>query len=265
VCAETHIPCNACYQCTHGVPHICQKMGLFGHGVGTLQGGCAQYAVVRTDALYKLKTNLPAHLGALMEPFGVSHHAVEEVGVAGDDLLVIGCGPIGLFAIAIAKAMGATKVIACDILELRLNIAKQLGCDVVIDIKDRGISYLKERVLEETSGNGIGCVLECSGAPDLVNGQFSLMRKGGRCVLVGLPKAPLHVDNVLQDFIFRSITVKTIHGRKMFHTWEEAEKLIQKVNIEPVISHDLPMSQFEDAFGALLSGSASKILMDPHA
>jgi threonine 3-dehydrogenase len=92
-----------------------------------------------------------------------------------------------------------------------------------------------------------------------------MMRKGGACVLVGLPKAPLHVEEVLSEFIFRAITVKTIHGRKMFSTWEQSEQLLASgaVNIEPALTHEFPMTEFEKAFETLFSGMACKIEMDP--
>ncbi|CAH3164262.1 unnamed protein product [Porites evermanni] len=122
-------------------------------------------------------------------------------------------------------------------------------------------------VFRETSGNGIGCLLECSGAAPLVNNCFSLLRKGGRVVLVGLLKQPLHVENFLQDVLFKSLTLKTIHGRKIFSTWEKSEELLfsNKVDVTPVITHQVPMSQFEKAFELLKSGEGCKIMVDPQS
>lgn len=121
--------------------------------------------------------------------------------------------------------------------------------------------------MRETSGDGIGCLVECSGAAPLVNSCFSLLRKGGRVVLVGLLKQPLHVENFLQDILFKSLTLKTIHGRKIFSTWEKSEELLfnNKVDVTPVITHEVPMSQFEKAFDLLKSGKGCKIMVNPHA
>lgn len=265
VCAETHIPCDKCYQCTHGVKGICKDMGLFGHGVKTLSGGCSQYATVPVSAAYKLNYKLSPRMACLLEPFGVAHNACEDIPIKGDHVLILGAGPIGLFAAALSKYMGATKVIVADIVDTRLEVATKVGADVAINTKDMSIEDILKRVHAETNGDGAGCLLECSGAPNLVNNCFKFMRKGGHAVLIGLPKAPLHIENVLGDFIFRAITVKTIHGRKMFSTWEQCEKILGegKVNIEPIISHEYPLSQFEKAFEVLLNGTASKVIMDP--
>lgn len=187
----------------------------------------------------------------------------------------MGAGPIGLFAAAIGKYMGgdiflknflslATKTMIVDISEARLKIAKEMGIEVVINSKDMSIDQIREKILSETNNNGIGNIVECSGAPILVNNSFSFLRKGGSIVMIGLPKAPLHVENVLNDIIFRAITIKTVHGRKIFHTWEECERILSegKINLDPVISHIFPLSEYEKAFQVLLSGEACKILME---
>lgn len=264
VCVDTHLPCEKCWQCKNNQKGICQNMGLFGHGVKTHSGGCSQFTTVPVNAVYKLRTDLPARLACLLEPFGVSHNACESVKPRGSDVLITGCGPIGLFAIPIVKQMGATKIIAVDIVDYRLQKAKEMGADVTLNVATKEALY--DSIMKETDGNGVGRLIECSGAPIIVNNCFGLLRKGGRAVLVGLPKEPLHVDNVLSNFIFRAITVKTIHGRKMFSTWEKSEELLAKklVNIEPVITHEYPMSQFEKAFELLFSGNACKIILDPH-
>jgi len=265
VCAETHVPCEKCFQCTHGVKGICSNMGLYGHGVKTLSGGCSQYSIIPANACYKLKYKLPPKLACLLEPFGVAHNACEEIPIKGDSLLILGAGPIGLFSLAIAKFMGASKTIIVDVSESRLKIATEMGVDVVLNTKEMSIEDILKHIESETRGEGVGCLLECSGAPSLVNNCFKFLRKGGHAVMIGLPKAPLHIENVLWDFIFRAITVKTIHGRKIFSTWEQCEKILgeETVNIDPVISHIFPLSKFEDAFKVLLDGTASKIIMDP--
>jgi threonine dehydrogenase-like Zn-dependent dehydrogenase len=221
VCVENHFFCGTCFQCTHNAPHICQRMGQFGHGNKTMYGGCSQYSIVRAPFLYELKTGLEPLKAVLLEPFGVSHQACEAAEVtSGDDLLVLGCGPIGLFAVQIAKAIGASKVIAVDIQDSRLALARSFGADVCVNCSSVD---LRQVVLAHSDGNGVGHLIEATGAPSLVNASCSFLRKGGVACFVGLPKAPFHVDNVLQDFLFKSITVRTIHGRKIWHTWERAE------------------------------------------
>jgi len=265
VCSETHIPCHECYQCKHDQEYICKNMGLFGHGKKTTQGGFAQYTTMRTDATYKLKTNLTADQAVLLEAFGVGHHAVEEVELKGSDILITGAGPIGIFCVAIAKALGSPNIICVDVVDVRLDKAKELGAHHVINSAGKDVAWIKEEVLKLTDGNGAGCVIECTGAPPICNAMFSFLRKGGRMVLVGVPKAPLHVEDVINDLHWKNFSLKSIHGRKMYHTWEESEKLLStgQVKIDSVVTHVFPMSEFEKAFEVLFKGEGCKILVDP--
>lgn len=237
-------------------------MGQFGHGKQTEHGACSEYTLVSAKYLYQMKRDIIADQIALLEPLGVAHNAVERLDVAGEDALIIGCGPVGLLVGMVAKALGATRVIGADIDANRLNLAKKLGFDDIVNTKERS---LKEFVMEYTNGDGFGRVCECSGAPVMVNASFSLLRKGGTIVMVGLPKEPLHVDNVLQDIVFKALTLRTVHGRRIFHTWECTEALVAdgKVDVNALISHRFPMSRFEEAFKVLFEGESCKIILYP--
>ncbi|XP_067671841.1 L-threonine 3-dehydrogenase-like [Haliotis asinina] len=260
---ENHYFCGACHQCKYDNRAICRNMGQFGHGKQTQHGGCSEYTIVPARYLYVLNRNLSADEIALLEPLGVSHNAVEKLEVKGEDVLVIGCGPVGLLAIASAKALGAKRVIGADIDDSRLELGKSMGAEVTVNTLH---TSLKQFVESFTDGLGMGRVCECSGAPPMVNMSFSLLRKGGRIVMVGLPKQPLHVENVLQDIVFKSLTLKTVHGRLIYHTWCEIENLVAdgKIDVNKIISHKFPMSKFEEAFTALFSGKACKIVIDPN-
>jgi len=261
---ENHYYCGTCFQCTNkkiDQRHICQKMGQFGHGKQTVYGGFSEYTIVPARYLYVLKTDLDPKLTCLLEPFGVAHHACEEVEVAKDTLLITGTGAIGLCCVSVAKAMGASKIIVSDVVNEKLAIAQKMGADVIINSKDND---LVAKVLEATGGDGVGAWIECSGAP-VQNAGLKSLRKGGRVLMLGLPKGALSFDTPLPDFVFKSITLKTIHGRKIFHTWQQAEKLLSKgkCDISPIISHEFSLDDWQEAFKALLSGNAIKILVDP--
>lgn len=264
VCVENHFYCGECYQCTHNLQHICKQMGQFGHGKQTMWGGCAKYCIVPARYCYKLQTAISDDLACLLEPCGVAHHAVEEVQARDDTVLIIGCGAIGLMCVAMAKAQGAKLVLVASRTQTKLQTAKQMGADVLIDSTD-GPDHVRAEVLKHTNNDGVGRLIECSGASVMVNASFSFLRKGARILMLGLPKQPLHVVNVLPDVIFKSITMITIHGRKIFHTWEQCEQLVFSgvVDINPVISHTIAMSEFETAFKVLIAGDAMKILIDP--
>jgi len=259
---ENHFFCEDCYQCKYENGAICMKMGQYGHGKKTTQGGCSEYSVVPEKYLYQIKRDIDAEEIALLEPLGVAHNAVERLNVKGQDVLVTGCGPVGLMAQAVAKALGAKRVIGVDVAPEKLEMATKVGADITFNSKDQD---LKEFVMNLTDGVGMDRICECSGFSPVVNSSFSLLRKGGYIGLVGLPKQPLHVENVLQDIVFKALTLKTVHGRLIFHTWEETERLVadKKIDAKAVITHRFPMSQFELAFQTLFSGKACKIVMDP--
>jgi len=266
VAVENHYYCGNCFQCKNDERHICQAMGQFGHGMGkdvriAAQGGCAEYALVPSRNLYALTTKISTQEACLLEPFGVSHQACEAADVkAGDDMVVLGCGTIGLFAVQVGYAMGASKIIAVDIDPVKLELAKKMGATVGINSKTEDV---KARIFEETQGNGTGHLIEATGVSALVNGCPYFVRKGGHICLVGIPKTNVSFDGTGKDFLFRSLTVRTIHGRKLWHTWIESEKLMAtKVDSKLVVTHSYPLSQYEEAFDALISGKAVKVLIN---
>lgn len=259
VAVENHFYCGKCYQCKNDLPHICASLKQYGHGKGTIHGGLSQYSIVPARYLYRVTSGISDVEACLLEPFGVAHQAVEAIGVKNDTVLVTGCGTVGLCAVAIAKYMGAKTVFASDIAIPKLAIAKEMGADVVIDAR-----RLQETIMKETNGDGVGCVVECSGAKPLVNGGiYTCLRKGGKVLMLGIPKQALHIENPLPNVIFKSLTIKTIHGRKIFHTWEESEKILAsgKVDLSPIVSHRFKLDQWQEVYKTLLTGQAMKILV----
>ncbi|XP_050392902.1 L-threonine 3-dehydrogenase [Patella vulgata] len=259
---ENHYFCGECLQCKYEDRGICPVMGQFGHGKKTEYGGCSEYTIVPAKYLYVMKRNLSPDEIAMLEPLGVAHNAIERLEVKNEDVLVIGCGPVGLLAQCCVKALGGKRVIAVDIDESRLQLAKKLGADILVNSAKEN---LKDFVYKFTEGVGMGRICECSGASPVVNAAFSMLRKGGHIVMVGLPKSPLHVENVLPDIVFKALTLKTVHGRRVYHTWVEIERLVADgiIDVNPIITHKFAMSQFEEAFQALFSGQACKIVVDP--
>lgn len=263
VCVENHFFCGKCYQCNHNMKHICQNMEQFGHGKGTPYGGLSQATILPAKYAYLLKTDISNEEAVLLEPFGVAHQAVESINVKDETVLVLGCGPVGLFSAGIAKCMGASRVIAVDVMPNRLEKAKVMGADVVINSKTEN---LKERVYQLTDGVGVGCLFEATGVPQVVNNCFELLRKGSSIVLIGLPKGPVHIENPVPNLIWKSITLKTVHGRKIFHTWEKSEMMMHRkeLPVMEAISHDFALKDFEEAFQILIKGTGCKVLISPN-
>mmetsp|Transcript_18839 Transcript_18839/g.30000 ORF Transcript_18839/g.30000 Transcript_18839/m.30000 type:complete len:504 (+) Transcript_18839:166-1677(+) len=281
VAIENHFYCGECYQCSINRKDICANLTQFGHGNGTRYGGCCEYYVVKEKYAYRLKADISWRDAALLEPLGVAHNACEQAdlnygrdrdgkttGAAQaakkETVLIVGCGSIGCMAVAVAKTMALTgTVIACDVVDDKLEVAKTMGADVVFNASKLKGS-LQEKILALTENVGVGKIIECSGHSPTIEQLFGCLRKGGAIVLVGLPKSSITLKNPMQDLVFRSIQIRTIHGRRIFRTWNKTEKLLadKKINLDPLVSHVLPLSEFETGYKAVASGKALKVVFD---
>ena len=210
---------------------------------------------------WRAPRNVPIEVAAVMEPCGNAVHTAFAGPLAACNIAVTGCGPIGLFAIGVARAAGAARVFASDVSPFRLDLARRMGADAVIDVAKE---LLVERVRELLGGQGLDGVLEMSGSPQAVRDGLAALRNGGRLSLLGLPKEPFELDwNRL--VIFKGITVRGIIGRRMYETWYQLDNLLAsgRLDLKPAITHVMPMERFEEAIGLLKSGGAGKVVLVP--
>ncbi|HHJ00616.1 alcohol dehydrogenase catalytic domain-containing protein [Candidatus Aerophobetes bacterium] len=258
VAAETHIPCGKCWQCRHNRPHTCQNMELFGH---TVNGCFAEYCIIPEISTRKLPEEFPLEKGCLLEPMGIPLRAVYEGEVEGDSVVVIGCGPIGQFAIGISRIRGAEKVIAIDINEKRLDIASKMGATHLINPQKESVV---EKVLSLTEGNGAGVIIEASGNAEALERAFGYLRVGGKLFTIGHPQRPLKID-VSSQIIFKEAKIVGLWGRQIWKTWEIAENLLStgKLNVKPMVTHKFSLQDFEEAFRVAISGEGCKIVLVP--
>lgn len=256
VAGETHIPCNHCYQCETDNRHICENMKIIGVHV---PGAFAEYISFPVDCAFKIG-DIDYKLGAVLEPMGVAVHGVDAADVKGKVVVINGCGPIGLMAVGAAKAWGAAKVIALDVVPGKLEVAKEMGADVTIDSMK---TDAPKAVWEET-GHGADVVIDYTGNLTAIKSGFKMIRKGGRYVLVGLPNGKLEIDPT-EDIIYKEATVIGVTGRLMYKTWEQCLELLNsdKFNIKPAISGEYALRDFEKAFDAIKAGAAGKMLLIP--
>jgi threonine 3-dehydrogenase len=258
VAGETHIPCGECYQCRNGLQHICARMVLFGVNCN----GCfAEYTTIPALCAYPVPPEIPPRVAAMLEPLGTSLRAVVEMGVAGSSVVVIGCGPIGLFAIAAARALGAALVIGLDVVEDRLTLAKRLGCDMALHSRQTDV---RQHIVDATGGVGTDVIIEASGNAVALSSAFGYLRKGGRCALIGLPSKPVEL-NLGPDVVFKEATIVGIHGRHMFATWTRMLSLLssKRLNVDPVITHELPLASYAEGLSALEHGKGAKVILVP--
>jgi threonine 3-dehydrogenase len=255
VSAEMHVACGHCLQCRSGQAHVCQFVKILGVDA---DGAFADYVKIPASNLWKLDPAIPRDFGSLFDPFGNAVHTVLSGAIAGQTVAVMGCGPIGLFSIAVAKACGAAKVFAVEPNAQRRALARTMGASVLLDPKED----VEGEIKAATGGTGVDVLLEMSGHGAAIAQGFRLLRMGGRASLLGIPSRPVELD-LATAVIFKGATVHGINGRKMYETWFQAEALIREsgIDLSPVITHRLPLDRFDEAMHLLESGEASKILL----
>src|SRR5665213_2127620 len=257
VSADMHVACGHCLQCRSGQAHVCQFVKILGVDA---DGAFADFVRIPASNIWKLDPRIPRDFGSLYDPFGNAVHTVLSGAIAGQTVAVTGCGPIGLFSIAVAKACGASHIIAIEPNSKRRKLARQMGAHTLLDPSNDDV---EARVLEVTAGNGVDVMLEMSGHPAAIRQGFRILRMGGRASLLGIPARPVELD-LANAVIFKGATVHGINGRKMYETWFQMEALLRDsgIDLSPVITHRLPLAQFDQAMHLLETGEASKILLN---
>lgn len=257
VAAETHVPCGHCYQCTTGFQHICKDMKILGVH---MNGAFAEYSVLPAVCAWKLDPAISYEIGATMEPFGIGVHAISKTKPAGKKVIVFGCGPIGIYAQMVAKLSGAEYVIGVDISRERLDLARKMGTDIVLNAKEVNVV---EEVVKITKGFGTDIVVELTGNKAVVNDATRTLRRGGDIVLVGLFSGPVEID-LVNNVIYKEANVYGVTGRIMWDTWWTAQSMILsgKMDISPVITHRFDLEDYDKAFQLAESAATGKILFE---
>jgi threonine 3-dehydrogenase len=256
VTAEGHVVCGHCLQCRLGEAHLCRRTRIIGVD---RDGAFADYIVMPASNVMKLDGISP-EIGAIMDPLGNAVHTVLEADVPGSTVLVIGCGPIGCFAIGVARAAGASLVIASDLNSKRLDLARTMGAQVTLN---PATDDVPARVRELTSGDGVDLVCEMSGHPSGHAQAFAAARLGGRVNLLGTPSRTTEVD-FARDVIFKGLTVYGVTGRKMYRTWHQMQRFLRagQLNPRPVITHRFPLERIAEAIQVIKDGQAGKVILE---
>ena len=265
VSAETHIADGTCYQCRTGKMHICQNVEVLGVD---RDGVFAEYAVLPEMNAWKNDPALDPALASIQEPLGNALHSllpednIEDL--AGRDVLVTGCGPIGLLAIAVARDLGARRVFATEVNPVRIALAKRMGADRVYDPRHDGADLARE-IRAETDGRGVDVALEMSGVPSSLELAYDALTPGGRVSLLGIldREATLDFDAAI---IFKAARVHGIFGRRMFETWYQAKGLLAKPafreKMAEIITHRVPIGELPRAMELIRSGQAAKVSLE---
>ncbi len=257
VTAEGHIVCGHCLQCRIGEAHLCHRTQIIGVD---RDGAFAEYIAMPAGNVMRLD-GIPTEVGAIMDPTGNAVHTVLEGGaVPGSRVLVIGCGPIGCFAVGVARAAGAALVLASDLNDRRLALATAMGAHVTLN---PGTDDVVARVNELTGGDGVDLVCEMSGHPAGHAQAFAAARLGGRVNMLGTPSRPTEVD-FARDVIFKGLTLYGVTGRRMYGTWDVMQRLLRSGQLDPrpVITHRFPLERIADAIQVIKDGQAGKVILE---
>lgn len=260
VSCESHINCGKCYMCTHGMSQVCENLELFGVG---RDGGFAEYTKAPWDITYVIEDDtLPDETVCLFEPMGAGVHGVEKAEVMGKRVLISGCGPIGLTAVAAAKTFGAEMVIVCDIFDDKLETAKKMGADYVFNSMKVNVT---EEVLKLTGGRGCDAAIDITEAQAAYTAALKALRPGGRLVGVALPQKEISLD-LANDVFYREVEITGISGRLIWQTWDDFAKVMAGpyFKAEYVLGQKFDLKDIDKLVQTVKDGAPGKMLLYPN-
>ena len=257
IAVECHLACWDCDRCREGNAHICENGQIF--GVHT-NGAFAPYFTVPAINARHFPDNLTMDLASVQDPLGNAIHTLTGGPVRDATVAIHGLGPIGLFAVNVAKAMGASKVIAIDWdNQTRMQLATKLGADVVLGKDDDIVAS----ILAHTNGQGVDNSCEFSGSPSALSNTIYSTRMGGYVNVLSV-YGTTKTEVPMNDIVFRYLHLKGINGRKMWSTWETMHELISqdKVDIETIVTHRVSFNDCKLGFELAMGGDCGKVVVD---
>jgi len=256
VSGEGHIACGICRLCRTGQAHICEHVAII--GIDT-DGAFADYIRMPEANVWKLDPSIPDAWAAVFDPLGNAVHTVMAADVSVKTVAITGVGSIGLMAIPVARAAGAATVFAIDVNQQKLDLASRVGADATFLATQPD---LVDEIVARTGGDGVDVLLEMSGSGSAIDSGLAMVRNGGVAALLGIPSDDIEI-NLAERIIFKGLTVLGINGRRMFETWYQTQSLVTsgRVDLTPIITHELRFEEFDRAFALMKSGEAAKIVL----
>ncbi len=260
VSGEGHVVCGICRNCRAGRRQMC----IHTVSVGVQRDGAfAEYVVIpETNVWVHHDPSVTPELGAIFDPFGNATHTALSFPLVGEDVLITGAGPIGLMAIAVARHAGARKIAITDVSKPRLDLARQLGADLAIDVSTTRVRDA-QRELGMREGFDVG--MEMSGHPSALPEMIDNMNHGGRIAMLGLPSQEITID--WGKVVTHMLTLKGIYGREMYETWYAMSAMLSSnpvlhAGISAVVTDALPATDWEKGFEIARSGVGGKVVLD---
>jgi threonine 3-dehydrogenase len=255
VSGEGHVTCGYCRNCRAGRRHLCRNTV----GVGVNRPGCfAEYLVIPAFNAFKLSDSITDEVASILDPLGNATHTALSFNLVGEDVLITGAGPIGIMATAIARFVGARHIVVTDVNDYRLGLAQEMGASRAINVTRESLDdTMKQLGMQE----GFDVGLEMSGNPSAFRDLLRTMHHGGSVALLGIPPENTAID--WNEVIFKGLVIKGVYGREMFETWYKMSAMLQSgLDVGPVITHELPVGEYRDAFEIMKSGQSGKVILD---
>lgn len=251
--------CGHCRYCMTGNYNLCKERKATGYA---FDGAFTSYCVVPEERVHLLPGNVDFVTAALSDPSACAYHAVQELtGIdAGDIVLIAGPGAMGLFSLQYVRANGGVAIIAGLGKDTkRLDLAKELGADVTVDISRENLS---EIVHDMTNGGGVDIALECSGSEAAAKSCLELLRRQGKYTQIGIFGRPISFD--LDRVLYGEIKLIGSFSQK-YTAWSAAIKLFsqEKILAKPLVTDILSLEQWEEGFKRSFEGRAIKVVFKP--
>ena len=255
VSGEGHVICGRCRHCRAGRWHLCANTT----GLGVQRDGAfAEQVVLPVTNVWHHWPRIDEEVAAIFDPFGNAVHTALAFPVLGEDVLVVGAGPIGLMAGAVARHAGARHIVVSEPNAFRRELAMRMGATIAVDPRERD---LKDVQRELGMVEGFDVVLEMSGNAEALRNAIDNMAHGAGMAILGIPSAEIPLD--VSRIVFDQLTLRGIYGREMYETWYQMSVMLQSgLDIAPAITHRFPFTEHEAAFAAARSGDSGKVVMD---
>lgn len=255
VSGEGHITCGLCPNCRNGKKHLC----VYTLGVGVQRpGSFAEYIALPAENVFPLPDAVSDDLAAIFDPYGNAAHTALSFELTGEDVLIVGAGPIGIMATAIARHAGARHVVTTDLNDYRLDLARTMGATTTVNISRESLS---ERTKQLGIQFGYTVGMEMSGHPQGLNSLLQMMMHGGKVSLLGILPPGTLIDWDL--VIFKMLTLKGIYGREIFSTWYKMTHMLESgLNLSPIITHHFSIDDYAKGFEVMMSGQSGKVILN---
>lgn len=255
VSGEGHVVCGRCRNCMAGRRHLC----VASKGIGVNRPGAfADYVAIPDANVWEHAAEVSDDVASIFDPLGNAVHTALQFELLGEDVLITGAGPIGCMATAVARHAGARHIVVTDVNPFRLELAAKMGATRTVDARNEKLADVQQQ-LQMQEGFDVG--LEMSGNPHAFADMVDNMSHGGRIAVLGIPSNDMKID--WNKVIFNMLTIRGVYGREMYETWYKMTVFVQAgMNIEPVITHRMPVDHFEAGFAAMLEGDCGKVVLD---